>query len=88
MLFFLQEGAVLYGVFESFAVGARHVTTVVSRHLHGNAATGDRLRVGKTRKVADLHSVYPVPDAVQPKVSPLVAGGQYPLVFNRGGHVK
>ena len=64
MLFFLQEGAILYGVSESFVVGARHVATVVSRHLHGNAATGDRLRVGRTRKVVDVHGVYHVPDVV------------------------
>ena len=85
VLLFLQDGAVLCGVSCSLAVGALHITTVVPRHLHGNAATCDRLRVERTRKVVDVHGVYHVPDVVHPEVSPLVASGWWSLVFNGKG---
>ena len=81
----LQDGAVLRDVSESFAVVALHVTAGVPHHLHGNAAACDRLSVDRARKVVDVHSVYHVPNVVQPKVPPLVAGGSYPLVLGRKG---
>ena len=80
----LQDGAVLRDVSESFAVVALHVTAGVPYHLHGNAAACDRITVVRARKVVDVHSVYHVPNVVQPKV-PTVAGGSYPLVLGRKG---
>ena len=84
-LLLVQDGAVLRDVSESFAVVAPHVTAGVPHHLYGTAAACDRLSVDRARKVVDVHSVYHVPNVVQPKVPPLVAGGSYPLVLGRKG---
>ena len=81
----LQDGTVLRDVSESLAVVALHVAAGVPHHLHGNAAACDRISVDRARKVVDVHSVYHVPNVVQPKVPPLVAGGSYPLVLGRRG---
>ena len=70
----LQDGAVLRDVSESFAVVAPHVNVGVPHHLHGNAAACDRLSVDRAGKV-DVQGVYHVPNGIQPKVPPLVAGG-------------
>ena len=70
----LQDGAVPRDVSESFAVVAVHITAGVPHHLHGIAAACNRLSVDRARKVVDVHSVYHVPNVVQPKVPPLVLG--------------
>ena len=56
VLLLLQNGAILYDVSDSFAVVAHHIAAVVPHHLHGDAATCDRLRVERARKVVDVHS--------------------------------
>ena len=81
----LQDGAVPRNVSESFAVVAVHITAGVPHHLHGIAAACNRLSVDRARKVVDVHSVYHVPNVVQPKGPPLVAGGSNPLVLGRKG---
>ena len=81
----IQDGAVLRDVSESFAVVALHVTAGVPHHMRGNAAACNRVTIGNARKVVDEHSVYHVPNVVQPKVPSLVAGGSYPLVLGRKG---
>ena len=70
----LQDDAVLRDVSESFAVVALHVTAGVPHLLQGNAAACDRLSVDRAGKV-DVQGVYHVPNGIQPKVPPLVAGG-------------
>ena len=79
----LLFGAILCDLSDSFAVVAPHVTAVVPHHLHGDAAACDRLSVERARKLVDVHSVHHGPDVVQPKISPLVAGGSCPLVLAR-----
>ena len=81
----LQDGAVLRDVSESLAVVALHGTAGVPHHLHGKAAACDRLSVDRARKVFDVHSVYHVPNVVQPKVPPVVGAGSYPFVLRRRG---
>ena len=77
MLLF-QDGTVLRNVSESLAI--------VPHHMHGNAVACDQLSVDRARKVVDVYSVaYHVPNVVQPKVPPLVAGGSHPLVLGRKG---
>ena len=80
--FLLQDGAGLYSVSDSFAVVALLVAAVVPHHVNGDAAACDRLRIERTRRSADVHSVYHVPD-VLPSVPALIAGGSYPPVFGR-----
>ena len=81
----LQGGAVLRDVSECFAVVPLYNTAGAPHHLHGNTAACHRLSVDRARKVVDVHSVYHVPNVVQPKGPPLVAGGSNPLVLGRKG---
>ena len=81
----LQDFVVVRDMYESFAVLALHITAGVPRHLHGNAAACDRLSADRARKIVHVNSVYHVPNVVQLKVPPLVAGGSYPFVFGRKG---
>ena len=57
----------------------------MAHHLHGNAAACDLLNADRARTVVHVHSVYHVPNVVQPKVSPLVSGGSYPPLLGRKG---
>lgn len=61
----LKDGVVLYAVPNTRAVVALHVTAVVPGPLHGDAVVYERLRVGRTRNIVDVHGVHNVPDVVQ-----------------------
>ena len=50
-----------------------------------DTAACDRLSVERAPKVVGVHSVHYVPDAVQPKVPPIAAGGSYHFVLGRKG---
>ena len=86
-VFLLQDGAVRRDVSESFAIVALHITAGVPHQLHGSDAACDRVSGDRARRVVDVHSVYHVPNVVQPEVPPLVAGGSYPLVLGQKGFV-
>lgn len=79
----LQNGAVLSDVSGSFVVVALHVTVVVPRYLHGDAASCGWFRAERAWQAVSVCSVHHVPDAVPPNVPLLAARGSCPFVLGR-----
>ena len=83
LLIFLQNGAVWQEMSDAFAVAAPHFSVGMSSCLHGDAATCDRVGVGRTREAVNEYGVYHVSNLHQRKAPLLVAGVSHPLVLCR-----